>query len=128
VTLKDFAEALGQPDLLAYINRLIPMFSRETPHDVGARHPGSFGLNRKVDDAVGARHPGSFGLSTKVDDAVGARHPGSFGLSTKVDDAVPLHEIIRHGRALILLDGLDEVRDADSRRVCPVGATTGGLP
>ncbi|MFB2978108.1 hypothetical protein [Microseira sp. BLCC-F43] len=92
VTLKDFAEALGQPDLLAYINRLIPMFSRETPHDVGARHPGSFGL------------------------------------STKVDDAVPLHEIIRHGRALILLDGLDEVRDADSRRVCPVGATTGGLP
>jgi predicted NACHT family NTPase len=34
-----------------------------------------------------------------------------------VKDAVPLREIIRHGRALILLDGLDEVRDADSRRV-----------
>jgi predicted NACHT family NTPase len=81
VTLKDFAEAPGQPDLLEYLNRLIPMFAIETPDDVGARHPGSFGLN------------------------------------TKVKDAVPLREIIRHGRALILLDGLDEVRDADSRRV-----------
>ncbi|HAX75041.1 MAG TPA: hypothetical protein DCY88_04190 [Cyanobacteria bacterium UBA11372] len=48
---------------------------------------------------------------------VGARHPGSLGLNRKVNDAVPLREIIWYGRALILLDGLDEVRDADSRRL-----------
>jgi predicted NACHT family NTPase len=63
VTLKDFAEADGQPDLLEYIERLV-------------------GIN-----PVGARH------------------------------AVPLPTVLAAGRALILLDGLDEVRDADSSRV-----------
>jgi predicted NACHT family NTPase len=63
VTLKDFAEADGQPDLPEYIERLV-------------------GIN-----PVGARH------------------------------AVPLPTILGAGRALILLDGLDEVRDADSSRL-----------
>lgn len=63
VTLKDFAEASSQPDLLDYIDRLI-------------------GTN-----PVGARY------------------------------TVPLPRILSAGRALILLDGLDEVRDADSSRV-----------
>lgn len=31
--------------------------------------------------------------------------------------AVPLQEIINHGRALVLLDGLDEVREGDSHRI-----------
>jgi predicted NACHT family NTPase len=63
VTLKDFAEADGQPDLLEYIERLV-------------------GIN-----PVGARH------------------------------AVPLPTVLAAGRALILLDGLDEVRDTDNSRV-----------
>jgi predicted NACHT family NTPase len=60
ITLKDFAEASSQPDLLDYIDRLI-------------------------------------GTSP-----VGARH------------ALPLPTILSTGRAFILLDGLDEVKDADS--------------
>lgn len=63
ITLKDFAEADGKPDLLEYINRLAVM------PDVGANHHS------------------------------------------------PIPMILQSGKTLILLDGLDEVRDADSSRV-----------
>jgi predicted NACHT family NTPase len=70
ITLKDFAEADGQPNLLEYINRLVVMPS------------------------VGAQ-----------------------GLAPLQPNVAVMLEILRQGWALILLDGLDEVRDADSRRV-----------
>jgi predicted NACHT family NTPase len=70
ITLKDFAEADGKPDLLEYITRLVAMSS------------------------VGAQ-----------------------GLAPLQPNVVVMQEILRQGWALILLDGLDEVRDADSSRV-----------
>src|SRR5919199_3556949 len=75
ITLKDFAEADGKPDLLEYISRLVVI------------SPVGEGL-------VPARHQE-------------AGHP----------QEVPLQRILGAGRALILLDGLDEVTDADSSRV-----------
>jgi predicted NACHT family NTPase len=70
ITLKDFAEADGKPDLLEYITRLVAMPS------------------------VGAQ-----------------------GLAPLQPNVAVMQEILRQGWALILLDGLDEVRDADSNRV-----------
>ncbi|UBF26758.1 NACHT domain-containing NTPase [Kovacikia minuta CCNUW1] len=63
ITLKDFAETKGHPDLLNYIDRLIAM-------------------------------------------------PSSLGR-----DVVSIQEMMRAGRGLILLDGLDEVREEDTARV-----------
>jgi predicted NACHT family NTPase len=70
ITLKDFAEADGKPDLLGYISRLVVMVS------------------------VGAQ-----------------------GLAPLQPNVAVIQEILCQGRALILLDGLDEVRDTDSNRV-----------
>jgi predicted NACHT family NTPase len=70
ITLKDFAEADGKPDLLEYITRLVVMSS------------------------VGAQ-----------------------GLAPLQPNVAVIQEILCQGRALILLDGLDEVKDADSSRV-----------
>jgi predicted NACHT family NTPase len=70
ITLKDFAEADGKPDLLEYITRLVAMPS------------------------VGAQ-----------------------GLAPLQPNVAVMQEILRQGGALILLDGLDEVRDTDSSRV-----------
>jgi predicted NACHT family NTPase len=63
ITLKDFAETNGKPDLLEYLDRLI------------------------------------------------LTHP------VETQNFASLKNVVRAGRALILLDGLDEVRDADSDRV-----------
>lgn len=65
ITLKDFAEAEGKPDLLTYICQITNL---ET------------------------------------------------GTSLQ-NDVVPVKKIIQQGRALILLDGLDEVREKDTKRV-----------
>ena len=70
ITLKDFAETDGKPDLLGYISRLVVMPSVE-PQGLAALQP----------------------------------------------NVAVIQEIWCQGRALILLDGLDEVRDADSSRV-----------
>ncbi|NEQ27275.1 MAG: NACHT domain-containing protein, partial [Microcoleus sp. SIO2G3] len=70
ITLKDFAEADGQPNLLEYINRLVVMPS------------------------VGAQ-----------------------GFAPLQPNVEVIQEILCQGRALILLDGLDEVKDADSSRI-----------
>jgi predicted NACHT family NTPase len=76
ITLKDFAEAHGKPDLLEYMTRLVAMPS------------------------VGAQ-----------------------GLAPLQPNVAVIQEILCQGRALILLDGLDEVRDADSSRCCSKFAT-----
>ncbi len=81
VTLKDFAEAKGKPDLLEYIIDPSP-----TPPRSGE------------------------GLSSD------SPFPGREG-GRGVRSSIPMREILDRGRALILLDGLDEVREADSSRV-----------
>jgi predicted NACHT family NTPase len=51
---------------------------------------------------------------------VGAKHLENISLSNAESDrpnASPLHNILRAGKTLILLDGLDEVREADNSRV-----------
>jgi len=70
ITLKEFAETNGQPDLLTFIDRL-----------------------------VNPTHP------------VGALHAIPLHIET------PTHQILENGHALILLDGLDEVRETDASRV-----------
>ena len=81
ITLKDFAEAKGKPDLLEYITDPSP-----TPPRSGE------------------------GLSSD------SPFPGREG-GRGVRSSIPIREILDRGRALILLDGLDEVREADSSRV-----------
>ncbi|MFB8788003.1 MAG: NACHT domain-containing protein [Potamolinea sp.] len=81
ITLKDFAEAKGKPDLLEYITDPSP-----TPPRSGE------------------------GLSSD------SPFPGREG-GRGVRSSIPIREILDRGRALILLDGLDEVRDTDSSRV-----------
>jgi predicted NACHT family NTPase len=78
ITLKDFAETAGQPDLLDYLSRTLP------------------------NDPVGARH--------------WAQTP-SHNLKNHRPNAMPIHGLLRAGRLLILLDGLDEVREEDTPRV-----------
>jgi len=70
VTLKDFAEAEEQPDVLAYLNTLIP----------------------------------SAGEAQRA-------------TSKTVASVEALQALLLEGRALILLDGLDEVRETDASRV-----------
>lgn len=70
ITLKDFAETDGKPDLLEYITRLVAIPS------------------------VGAQ-----------------------GLAPLQPNVAVMQEILRQGWGLILLDGLDEVREADSTHV-----------
>lgn len=68
ITLKDFAETDGQPNLLVYIDSLI-----SSTAEVNSRSP----------------------LQTQR----------------------PIQQILDNGRALILLDGLDEVRETDASRI-----------
>jgi predicted NACHT family NTPase len=70
ITLKDFAEADGKPDLLEYITRLVAMFSIREQR-----------------------------------------------LAPLQPNIAVMQEILNQGGALILLDGLDEVRDADSNQL-----------
>jgi predicted NACHT family NTPase len=92
VTLKDFAEAPKQPDLLEYIDRVVPMPCDPSPT------PSSLELRRHGEGLSDSPFPGR----------EGGRGVRSF---------VPIQEILQGDRALILLDGLDEVRDTDSSRV-----------
>ena len=92
ITLKDFAEAPKQPDLLEYIDRVVPM-----PFDPSPT-PSSLKLRRNGEGLSDTPFPG---------------REGGWG----VRSFVPIQEILKAGRALILLDGLDEVRDTDSSRV-----------
>jgi predicted NACHT family NTPase len=87
ITLKDFAEAPKQPDLLEYIDRVVPM-----PFDPSPTPP------RRGEGLSDSPFPASEG-------------------GRRVRSSVSIREILKRGRTLILLDGLDEVRDADSSRV-----------
>lgn len=68
ITLKDFAETEGQPNLLAYIDSLIS---------------STAGVNS----------------------------------CSTLQTQTPIQQILNNGRALILLDGLDEVRETDDSRI-----------
>jgi predicted NACHT family NTPase len=83
ITLKDFAEADGKPDLLGYISRLVSHNFAEIPPTP---------LNKQGNEE-------------------GSVPPFSRGARGD------LQQILSAGGALILLDGLDEVRDADNSRV-----------
>jgi predicted NACHT family NTPase len=77
ITLKEFAEAPGQPSLLDY---LIQLFQR-------------------------------YGIAPETKIKTGLWTGWLSG------NATPTEVLLRQGRILMLLDGLDEVREADSRRV-----------
>lgn len=77
ITLKDFAEALGQPSLLEYLIQLFASYGVESDTKVKT------------------------GLLTKLFD----------NYSTAVE------LFLNQGRVLVLLDGLDEVRESDNSRV-----------
>ncbi|WP_293351716.1 MULTISPECIES: NACHT domain-containing NTPase [unclassified Microcoleus] len=68
ITLKDFAEADGQPDLISYINSLISS-------------------------------------------------PAEIKNFSSLQTPTPTQQILENGRTLIFLDGLDEVRETDAKRV-----------
>lgn len=78
--------------LLEYIDRVVPI-----PFDPSPT-PSSLKLRRHGEGLSDSPFPGR----------EGGRGVRSF---------VPIQEILQGGRALILLDGLDEVRDADNSRV-----------
>lgn len=86
ITLKDFAETTGQPSLWDYIDRVVLM-----PFDPSPTPP------RRGEGLSDSPFP------TRE----GGRGVRSF---------IPILEILTEGRTLILLDGLDEVRDTDSSR------------
>jgi predicted NACHT family NTPase len=84
ITLKDFAETTGQPSLLDYIDRLVLM-----PFDPS---PTPLRVGEGLSDSPFPTREGGWGVRCFI----------------------PIREILTEGRTLILLDGLDEVRDADS--------------
>jgi predicted NACHT family NTPase len=100
ITLKDFAEADGKPDLLGYITRLVPhnLEIPPTPLFKGGYKEDLKKGGYKEDLKKGGNEEASVPPFLR-----GARGE--------------LRQILSAGKVLVLLDGLDEVRDADSSRV-----------
>jgi predicted NACHT family NTPase len=92
ITLKDFAEADDKPDFLGYITRLVP-HNVEIPPTPLKKGGYKEDLRKRGNEEEELVPP--------------------FSRGARGD----LRQILNAGRALVLLDGLDEVRDADSSRV-----------
>jgi hypothetical protein len=94
ITLKDFAEADGKPDLLGYITRLVSHNLAEIPPTPLFKGGYKEDLRKRGNEQEEELVP-------------------PFSRGARGD----LQQILSAGRALVLLDGLDEVRETDSSRV-----------
>jgi predicted NACHT family NTPase len=110
ITLKDFAQTDGKPDLLGYITRLVPHNLAEIPPTPLKK--GGY----KEDLTKGGYKEDLTKGGYKEDLTKGGYKEASvppFLRGARGD----LRQILSAGKVLVLLDGLDEVRDADNSRV-----------